>query len=174
MSKHIFVSVFIVSISLLFSGCWNQNPTETNPTNTQPEEFNNNTTIDNILSGNKLVALAQNNSILLVDPEYAQPFEVYQLKSDETPPRLQDIDTFKVSPDKKHIVWYNPQSGIIALNIKNKTTQIVQTANDWLNTNPYFQFNTQNSELYFITDNGKTLNQVDLNNQTNKYLIMES
>ncbi|MGI5827883.1 MAG: hypothetical protein ACOX6V_02555 [Patescibacteria group bacterium] len=121
--------------------------------------------IDDILQGNSLVAFANNNSLYLVDPEFARPLAIYAFKSEEQPP-APEIESFIISPTKQWVVWYTPIKGVMALSIKSQEIYSIYPPNSFLNTNPYLDFSPNSNVVMFITDEGNTLYHHNLANGT--------
>ncbi|NMC35708.1 hypothetical protein GYA49_01545 [Candidatus Beckwithbacteria bacterium] len=115
---------------------------------------------EDILKADRLVALVYQNKLYLADPDYPKPYPIYEFKHQEQPVR-QKLDTFEISPDKQWVVWYTPGKGVLALDTSTKKVQVVNQPSDFLNTNPYFEFD-QGNNLYFITNNGNTLVKTNL------------
>lgn len=118
--------------------------------------------LEDVLKGKHVLALSQNNNLFLIDPDFAKPVYIYTLNQNEIPTRG-SYGQFKVSPEKKQIVWYSPQSGLISLDIHTKTTKIVEPASEFFNQYPYFEFYREKDILNFITANGNVLKQINLN-----------
>jgi hypothetical protein len=128
---------------------------------TGEEIVNGEITLADILAGEKLIAIENNNSLYLIDPQYPEPYKLYSFAKNEKPTNP-NLESFLVSPQKKWIVWYTPSKGIVVLNIETLKTKVVQQASDFLNTYPYFEFNKDQDVLKFITDEGNIFQKVNL------------
>ncbi len=121
-------------------------------------------TIEDILKGDSLIAIANNAELYLIDPDFAKPLKVYTFSKDELPAKT-SLDTFVVSPSKQWVVWYTPTKGFIALNIRQQKAQLIYPANDFLNTYPYLEFAPNQDTVMFITDNGNRLYTIALDSK---------
>lgn len=120
-------------------------------------------TLEDILKGDKLLAINNGNTLFLVDPQFAKPYSLYGFEKDEKPVNG-NLDTFLFSPSKKWIAWYSPLRGVIVLNVSTLKTKVVQPADDFLNTYPYLEFVPNQDTLLCIINKGNTLLQTELNN----------
>lgn len=159
MNKKIFL---ILGLALLLSSCSPKIDFENFQKNNDLENIvENEVLLEDVLRGEKILALASENNLFVVDPEFAKPVNIYKFKDKEIP-TAKKFGNFKVSPNKKNIVWYSPKSGLISLDIKSKETKIIEPASDFFNTYPYFEFYNQKDILNFIVNEGNTLRQVNL------------
>lgn len=118
--------------------------------------------LEDVLKGEHVLALSQNNNLFLIDPDFAKPVYIYTFSQSEVP-TTGSYGQFKVSPEKKQVVWYSPQSGLLSLDIQTKTTRVIEPASEFFNNYPYFEFYKQKDVLNFITENGNVLKQINLN-----------
>lgn len=168
-TKNIFFStklagqLILVVFILTLSGC-NKNPFNSNPdSNTQ--EVDSTVSLTDVLAGNHLISVLQDDQLVLVDPEFPQPVSVYTLTSDQRP-NTHQLFNFRLSPEKKHIVWYTANQGLLKLDLEKQKVDILRPANDWLNQNPHFSF-AENQDVVFIVDNqGQDLVRINLDNNT--------
>lgn len=108
-----------------------------------------------------LLVLLTNGSLWLTDPATQTRAEAYTLKVGESPSSV-NFDTFKLSPQKKHVIWYTAGRGLFSLNLEQKKVTTAYKPTDWFNTHPYVAFMPESETVALVDSEGKTLVFVDL------------
>lgn len=114
-----------------------------------------------MLAGEHLVATVSNNQIILADTQTPISTPVYTMKGDEIIPVFELFD-IKVSPSKDYLVWYTPLKGLLALDMREQSVRTLKPANAWLNTNPFFDFDTDRDRVFMVDDEGTNLFTIDV------------
>jgi len=122
--------------------------------------------LEDVLAGKSLVAIANNNTLYLIDPEFAKPFPIYSFEKEEQPIK-NTVESYLISPTKQWIVWYTPVKGVMALNIQSQKATSIYPPNEFLNTYPYFEFMEGEDLFLFITNNGNGLYHYNLSSLNN-------
>lgn len=109
--------------------------------------------MEDVLSGENLLAVIDNSKLVVIDPASALSTPVYQLKDKESPLAL-ELGSVKVNPTNKFLVWYTPNQGFLKLSIGKSETSLLRPANDWLNQNPFFSFSANGDSIYLVDNQG--------------------
>lgn len=118
-----------------------------------------------VLKGEHPIAYIQKQQLFVIDPQYPQAAKVTDLEPKQLPVTT-DIFEFKISPNKDYIVWYTPHLGFLKLNLDNRQIDVLADANDWLNRNPFFEFDNSGQLLHFVDKQGTEF--VTINLSTNQ------
>ncbi len=118
-------------------------------------------TLRQVLAQPHSLVLLTNGSLWLTDPFTQSRAELYTLKVGESPSFV-SIDTFKLSPHKKHVVWYTAGKGVFSLDLEQKQVTTVYKPSDWFNTNPYMAFMPESETVVLVDNGGKTLVVINL------------
>ena len=169
MRKSIKLSFFFIFLTTALSSCSLSSDNNPNLNKTPAEITQSDMMISDILKGDKIIALGNQDTLYLVDPDYARPVELYRFLPGEAPVN-QNYDIFKVSPQKQSVLWYTPQKGLISLSIKSQTTTLLEASTDFFNTYPYFEFSGPSDIVSFIINNGNSLKQINLD--TNETILV--
>lgn len=121
--------------------------------------------VETVLQGEHIVAVTQQNEIVIVDPSFPQPTSVYSFKEGEKP-LVYDIENIKLSPSREYLVWYAPLKGFLCLHIDSKQVTELYPANNWLNRYPYFVFDQDSDVIHFVDNEGTKLVNLDIVNNT--------
>jgi hypothetical protein len=148
--------ILLASIFLLLSGCSAQKTSNQSP-NPTPST----TSLRQVLEKNELLVLLTDGALWLTDPVDQQKASIYTLKVGETPSSV-NLDTFKLSPKKTHVIWYTADRGLFSLDIEQKQVTTPYKPTNWFNTHPYVAFMPDSNTAVLVDDEGKTLIFIDL------------
>lgn len=148
---HILTLSALMSL-LLLSGCTQSVESDAQGTSSEIQQISAEN-LDSILSADYLIAVVKNNQIWLSDSVSPNPVLVYTLNQDELIPNF-DLFDIKVSPKNNYLVWYAPQKGLLALDIRAQSLKTLRPANEWLNTNPFFDFGSDGEVVHLVDDQG--------------------
>jgi hypothetical protein len=158
--------IILFSLTILLSGCAGGNKTKQSP-----EPSPSSTSLRQVLTKKDLVVLLTDGSLWLTDPIEQQKASIYTLKVGETPSSV-SMDTFKLSPNKTHVIWYTADKGLFSLNIEQKQVSTPYKPTNWFNTHPYMAFMPGSDTAVLVDDEGKTLIFINLaTNQVTKNSI---
>lgn len=123
------------------------------------ENLESRVSVTDVLKSPRVLALRQEHTLLLVDPEYGISVPIYTFGKDELPinHKLSDM---QVTPDRQWVIWYTPSKGILALNTATQKGKQLYPPSAWLNTNPYLELDDA-GRVYFTSDNGLVLNSIE-------------
>lgn len=161
-------SFFLLVFFILTLSACSKDISISSPIDSLPELSQSQILISDVLKGEQIVVLSNQNTLYLIDPEYANPVALYQFSSNEAPVN-QNFDIFKLSPNKQKVFWYNPKKGLISLDIATLKTQVIEPPSDFFNTYPYFEF-SQNEMVNFIVRDGYSLKQLNFLTQEDKFI----
>lgn len=155
-----------VSIALVLSGCAAQKSNIETPAPSPASA-----SLRQVLAKSDLLVLLTDGALWLTDPMDQQKAAIYTLKVGETPSSV-NLDTFKLSPNKTHVIWYTADRGLFSLNIEQKQVTTPYKPTNWFNTYPYVAFMPGTDTAVLVDDEGKTLIFIDLaTNQVTKNSI---
>jgi len=155
--------LILVVLGIFFSGCTQPKKANQASESTQTGTISQ-TTLTQVKEATHPIAVINRNTIQLVSSEYEQPLNVYTLSGDEIPPAFELFD-IKISPTQEYLVWYTPVKGVLALKIGDNTTKVLRGPNQWLDNNPYFEFDNTDDILYIVDDEGNGFYRIDIQNQ---------
>lgn len=162
MIKQILPGIILMSaIIFTLAGCSRQSTTPTESATTQTDQ----NITDISLDGNHPLAVIQAQQIWVVDPDSPDPKPIYSLEDNLIPP-TQHLFDLKISPSKRFIAWYSPDTGMISLDLESKQIVTVHPQSDWLNKNPYFNFLNNQDTIAFVDNQGTQLFFIDLTQNT--------
>lgn len=114
---------------------------------------------DSVLE-DKLLAVVNQGSLILVNPHKKTFAPVYQFQSDL--PNTTSSDSFHVSPNHDYVIWYVPGTGIRALNLDSGVATTIATPTTWFNQNPFIFMDATRSVFWYIDDRGSSRIEIDL------------
>ena len=113
-----------------------------------------------------LIAVRKNNQLWLVNPSKSQQALLVELKPNQVALGSQLSSTYLISPTKQWLIWYHPITGLWAVNLRDQSLHNPFPSTEWLNRNPYFEFAPNSNTVYFITDQGRVLNSLNLDDNS--------
>jgi len=166
MNRRLYWSFALLVVSLVLVGC---NP---KPEHTETEVAPLVTVPQRMLDGeDKLLALRDKNTMVLLDPETKETATVYVFKPGELPLR-NDLHQLQVSPSKRYVVWHTPDAGLLAYDLREQQVISVESASAWLAAHPYFEFGSEQDELFYVTEDGETLNRYTLDERKKTEILI--
>lgn len=148
----------VVIVTLILSGCHSaQQPASMLESNTLLTASQ---LLEDSAAEDKLLAVVNQGSLVLVNPHKKIFAPVYQFQSDL--PNTTSSDSFHVSPNHDFIVWYVPGTGIRALNLDSGVATTIATPTNWFNQNPFILMDATRNLLWYIDDQGSSRIEIDL------------
>lgn len=145
-----------LALTVMLSGCGWQSPLELTPETPSTPEDALSLSTPTKLDPNKHLAYVDQGQLFVTHVE--QPFSqaLTALNTDQLPIGT-GLFEIRISPSGHHLVWYAPQSGIVAYDLEDDRISLLAPRSSWLERNPYGEFHPSDDRYYYIDDNGNSL-----------------